>query len=66
MIENQLTTVGQDWPAGYDVAGLTKTDRALFWGRPFLNMFAFDDLEHTVVKHEQLADGIRAANSSSY
>lgn len=62
IIDNQLTAMGQHWPAVCELAELTKTDRTLFWGRQFLNTYAFDDLEGKAASLKRLADGIRAEN----
>jgi len=44
IIEHQLQTVIECWDAVCDEASFSVTDRALMWGRQFLNPFAFDDL----------------------
>jgi serine/threonine-protein kinase HipA len=39
----QIATIREQWTAVCDEAELPGTDRALLWGRQFLNPFAFDD-----------------------
>ena len=45
IVEHQVSVIGENWSAVCEEAGLTETDRALLWGRQFLNSFAFDDME---------------------
>ena len=45
LIEAQLLALGAHWAEVCEAAQLTATDRALLWGRQFLNPYAFDDLE---------------------
>jgi serine/threonine-protein kinase HipA len=52
-VERQVRTVGDHWRALVEEAGLGEVDRSLFWGRQFLNAFAFHGLEG---KAEFLAD----------
>lgn len=40
VIDQQIATVEEHWEATCDRAGLSKTDRAPFWGRQVLNPFA--------------------------
>ncbi|MFC7335151.1 type II toxin-antitoxin system HipA family toxin [Rhodocista pekingensis] len=47
IVEGQVTTIGDNWQAVCDEAELTVADRRLFWGRQFLNPFAFDGLDGT-------------------
>jgi len=45
IVAHQISAIEINWSAVCEEAGLTETDRALLWGRQFLNSFAFDDLE---------------------
>ncbi len=45
IVEHQISAIKGNWSAVCEEADLTVTDRALLWGRQFLNPFAFDDLE---------------------
>ncbi len=64
IVESQLTSIGENWSVVCDMAELTETDRALFWGRQFLNPFGFDDLEGDTAPLAQLANEIRASEES--
>ncbi len=44
IVEHQLRLIGRYWSKTCDEAALNETDRAFLWGRQFLNIFAFDDL----------------------
>lgn len=60
IVEKQMVGIGENWESVCDIAELGATDRNLFWGRQFLNPFAFFDLEPDARHLEELADGIRA------
>lgn len=45
IVSRQIETIGVHWLKLCDEAGLGQVDRALFWGRQFLNPFAFYELE---------------------
>ncbi len=45
IVSRQIETIGVHWLALCDEASLGPVDRALFWGRQFLNPFAFYELE---------------------
>lgn len=45
LVEAQLLALGAHWAEVCAEAKLTTTDRALLWGRQFLNPYAFDDLQ---------------------
>lgn len=60
VVEKQMVGIGENWESVCDIAELGATDRNLFWGRQFLNPFAFFDLEPDARHLEELADGIRA------
>jgi len=42
LISKQVETIKAQWVATCDAAALSQTDRALFWGRQFLNPYAFE------------------------
>ncbi|MFZ4604113.1 MAG: HipA domain-containing protein, partial [Caulobacterales bacterium] len=42
LIRQQVATIRAEWQATCDAAGLSQTDRALFWERQFLNAYAFE------------------------
>jgi len=60
VIKKQIIGIGENWAATYDAAELTETDRKLFWGRQFLNTFAFADLDGEHAHLRELADQVRA------
>lgn len=45
IVDAQLTTIGEHWAALCAEADLGPVDRTLFWGRQFLNPFAFYGLD---------------------
>lgn len=59
MVEAQLIALGAHWAEVCEVAKLTATDRALLWGRQFLNPYAFDDLEGDAAYLAELAAQMR-------
>jgi serine/threonine-protein kinase HipA len=61
VVENQIVSIGENWSSVCDIAELNNADRALLWGRQFLNTYAFDDLEGNAASPAKLADEIRAA-----
>ncbi len=44
IVDHQIRTIGDHWPAVCAEADLGEVDRRLFWGRQFLNPYAFYDL----------------------
>ncbi|MBU6407964.1 MAG: HipA domain-containing protein [Alphaproteobacteria bacterium] len=42
LIAKQVETIKAEWAATRDAADLSQTVRALFWGRQFLNPYAFE------------------------
>ena len=44
IIQHQKQVIEENWDSVCDEAGLNKTDRKLFWGRQFLNPYAFEGL----------------------
>jgi serine/threonine-protein kinase HipA len=65
IIEAQMRCIGENWLSVCDEARLTQTDRNLFWGRQFLNPFAFTALEGEASKLANLADEIRGGTAVS-
>ena len=59
LVEAQLRCVGQNWEAICAEAELSETDRNFFWGRQFLNPFAFTSLEGKAAALAILGDEIR-------
>ena len=59
----QLETIGTNWKPLVDESGLGEIDTKLFWGRQFLNPFAFYGLEGEAAALAARADVIRAANA---
>lgn len=42
VIDNQIEVIEREWDAVCDQAGMSEVDRAFFWGRQFLNPYAFE------------------------
>ena len=61
IVSKQLETIGAHWLELCDEAGLGQVDRILFWGRQFLNPFAFYGLEGPAAALADRAGAIRAA-----
>ncbi|HEX4709136.1 HipA domain-containing protein [Phenylobacterium sp.] len=61
IVAQQLETIGQHWGPLCEEANLGQVDRALFWGRQFLNPFAFYGLEGPAAQLTERANAIRAA-----
>lgn len=59
MVDAQLVTIDNHWEALCAEAELGPVDRALFWGRQFLNPFAFYGLEGPAVSLAERADVLR-------
>jgi serine/threonine-protein kinase HipA len=57
----QIETIGRHWGALCDEAALGAIDRTLFWGRQFLNPFAFYALEGKAAALAERATAIRSA-----
>ena len=58
---SQLETIGAHWLSLCDEADLGQVDRTLFWGRQFLNPFAFYGLDGSAAPLAERAAAIRAA-----
>ena len=57
--EAQLRCIGESWPGVCEETGFSEADRNLFWGRQFLNPFAFTALQGDAARLKVLADEIR-------
>lgn len=59
LAEAQLRCIGENWNRVCEEAALSEADRNLFWGRQFLNPYAFTALEGEAAALKTLADEIR-------
>ena len=59
VVEAQLHGLGEHWAEVGDEARLTATDRALLWGRQFLNPYAFEGLDGDAAELATLAARLR-------
>lgn len=59
IVEKQLQCIGENWRLVCDDAELTETERNLFWGRQFLNPYAFTNLGERAAALGALADELR-------
>ena len=59
IVEGQLRCIAENWPRVSAKAVLSPTDRNLFWGRQFLNPYAFTALEGSADALRTLADELR-------
>ena len=57
--EGQIRIIGKEWEAVCAEAELSDVDRNLLWGRQFLNLYAFDDLEGKAAALRTLAEELR-------
>ena len=62
LVAAQLRTIAANWRPLVAEARLGDIDTKLFWGRQFLNPFAFYGLKEDAAPLAELADEIRAAN----
>jgi serine/threonine-protein kinase HipA len=62
IVEHQISAISKNWNTVCEEAGLSETDRALLWGRQYLNPFAFDDLMGGFTKVKNLASEMRIVN----
>jgi len=63
IIESQMQAICTHWDAVCAEADLSQVDRNLLWGGPFLNPFAFTNLEGKATSLRRLADEIRDFNT---
>jgi serine/threonine-protein kinase HipA len=61
IVSRQLETIAAHWASLCEEASLGQVDRALFWGRQFLNPFAFYRLDGPAASLAERAAEIRAA-----
>jgi len=61
IVEHQISAISKHWSSVCEEADLSETDRALLWGRQYLNPFAFDDLERVFANIAKLASEMRTA-----
>lgn len=61
LVRDQLECVGSNWMRVCDEAAFSPADRNLFWGRQFLNPYAFTALKRDASQLETMADEIRAS-----
>lgn len=59
IVESQLSCIVNNWHAVCDEAGLNDADRALLWGRQFLNSYAVEDLSGDAASLKIVADAAR-------
>jgi len=59
IVEAQLRCIAENWAAVCDEAQLSETERNLFWGRQFLNPYAFAALESASAAIAELTDELR-------
>ncbi len=60
IVEHQLSCIIDQWDAVCNEATLSLTDRALLWGRQFLNPYVFEDLGGDAAHLKTTADGARS------
>ncbi len=65
-VERLISTIGENWSAVREEAGLLEQDRALLWGRRILNPFAFEDLNGEYARLARLASDSRKLNGWSF
>ena len=61
IVDRQVQTIGEHWGVLCAEVGLGAVDRALFWGRQFLNPFAFYGLAGAATELAEKAAAYRAA-----
>jgi serine/threonine-protein kinase HipA len=61
LVSRQIEAIGAHWPSLCNEADLGQVDRTLFWGRQFLNPFAFYGLDGPAAPLAERAAAIRAA-----
>ena len=59
IIERQLLCLGEHWASVCDEAGLSSTERNFFWGRQFINPYAFTALAGEAAGLATLAEDLR-------
>ncbi|MCP4751134.1 MAG: hypothetical protein GY866_09585 [Proteobacteria bacterium] len=66
IVERLISTIGKNWSAVREEAGLLDQDPALLWGRRILNPFAFEDLNAEYACLAGLASDSRKLNGWSW
>jgi len=66
IVAHQITSIGENWRGVCEEASLTETDRRLLWGRQFLNVFAFEDLNSEYVELAKLARDVWKQNGPDF
>ena len=61
IVEHQIFAISENWNTVCEEAGLSETDRAMLWGRQYLNPFVFDDLGRAYANIARLASEMRTA-----
>jgi len=60
LVEAQIRIIGEQWQVVCEEAELSVTDKNLFWGRQFLNPYAFYGLDDEAKDLSDLAEALRA------
>lgn len=58
IVEGQMRVILDNWDSVCDEANLSPVDRKIFWGRQFLNPYAFDDLDDTAGGLKKTAEAV--------
>lgn len=66
IVEGLLNTIIEGWDAVCDEGTLSPADRALLWGRQFLNPYAFEDLRGDATHLKEMADEARSISMMRY
>ena len=66
IVEDQISAISKNWSTVCEEADLSETDRALLWGRQYLNPYAFDDLERAFDTITKLANEARTAKRNIF
>jgi serine/threonine-protein kinase HipA len=66
IVEGQLRCIAENWSPVTEEAALSDTDRNLFWGRQFLNPYAFTALDGSADALRLLADELRNTVHASF
>lgn len=66
IVKGQIDVILDNWDGVCEEAYLTPVDRKLFWGRQFLNSYAFDDLDGDAKHLKDMAEAGMANGDTSY
>jgi len=61
IVENQVTSIVENWDTVCDEAAVSTADRRLLWGRQFLNPFAFEDLNGDAANLKAIVGNVRTS-----